>query len=488
MKRLSGWLKTASVFTALAFTSTTSATTGYFGLGYGAKSMGLAGATVSNPQDSIAAASNPAGMGLIGERVDVGLRFFSPNERNAELSTTALGASFDVEDRSRRNLYIIPNLGFTKKINDKLWWGISMYGNGGMNTTYDRNLYDETAAVVGAFFAGIPSPPAPAPIPPGPGAAAFLPEGTSTTDFGLPVTNVGTLGVDLAQALIAPTITMQVNQKHTVGASLLIGIQRFSARGLGNFQCFTKTAAADAAAGGPNAASCPMGFAVVKSDSLTNNGNDWSYGAGVRVGWIGEVHPRLTLGVAAASKVYMTEFDDYDELFAEDGDFDIPANFTLGATFKAMPKLDLSFDFQRILYEGVDSISNTGPALGPSIPPGSGPLGTDKGLGFGWEDINVYRIAADYRYSDSWTFRGGFSWNDQPISDDEVLFNILAPAVITKHATLGFTYRPNDSSEWSFAYMHAFKEEVKTSLSPFGVPAEIDMYQNSVDLSYALKF
>ncbi|MBW2208812.1 MAG: long-chain fatty acid transporter, partial [Deltaproteobacteria bacterium] len=53
MKRLSGWLKTASVLTALAFTSTASATTGYFGLGFGAKAMGLAGATVSNPQDSI---------------------------------------------------------------------------------------------------------------------------------------------------------------------------------------------------------------------------------------------------------------------------------------------------------------------------------------------------------------------------------------------------------------------------------------------------
>jgi long-chain fatty acid transport protein len=301
MKRLSGWLKTASVLSALAFTSTASATTGYFGLGFGAKAMGLAGATVSNPQDSIAASTNPAGMALVGERVDINVRFFSPAKRNAELSTTASGSSFDVKDESRRNLFIIPNLGFTSQINDKLWWGLSIYGNGGMNTSYDRNIYDEAFAVLGAAAFGIPNPSAPpalfcnptggpavVPTPPA-GCGALVPEGTTT---GTP--NTGTLGVDLAQAMFAPTLSMKLNQKHTVGASLLIGVQRFSARGLGDF----------------------AGFAIPPVTGLTNNDSDWSYGAGVRLGWIGDVHPRVTLGAAASSKVYMTEFDDYDQLFA----------------------------------------------------------------------------------------------------------------------------------------------------------------------------
>jgi len=458
MKRRSGWLKTASVLSALAFTSTASATTGYFGLGFGAKAMGLAGATVSNPQDSIAASTNPAGMALVGERVDINLRFFSPAKRNAELSTTALGATFDVKDESRRNFFMIPNLGFTKQINDQLWWGLSVYGNGGMNTSYDRNIYDEAFVVLGAAL--IPGPPTP----------GMVPEGTRT---GLP--NTGTLGVDLAQAIFAPTLSMKLNQKHTVGASLLIGVQRFSARGLGNFTA----------------------FAIPPVTGLTNNDSDWSYGAGVRLGWIGDVHPRVTLGAAASSKVYMTEFDDYDQLFAEKGDFDIPALASASITFKATPKINLSFDVERIFYEGVDSISNDGPIptpafpggpLIPGLPPGGGPLGTSNGLGFGWEDINVYRLALDYRHNDQWTFRGGLALNDQPIPDDQVLFNILAPAVIEKHATLGFTYRPNKTSEWNFAYMHAFKETVSSDLTAFGIPGKIDMYQNSVDVGYAMKF
>ena len=491
MNKTTGWLKAASIISALAVTTTASATTGYFSLGYGAKSMGMAGAIVSNPQDAMAASVNPAGMGMVGERVDAGIAFFSPGDRSAKLETSALGATFDVEDKSRRNLFFVPSLGYTSRINDRLTWGISMYGNGGMNTTYDRNIYDETAAVVGAYAQGIPSPPAPAPVPPGPAAAAFVPEGTSVKDFGVPLTDVDTLGVDLAQGIIAPTLSFKVHEKHTLGASLLIGIQRFSAYGLGNFQCFTQTGQS-VPAGAASCAATGGAYSATPSDGLTNNGHDWAYGAGVRVGWIGELHPKLSLGAAVASKVYMTEFDDYDELFAEDGKFDIPANFTVGLTFKPTTDLSLSFDFQRIYYEGVKSISNSGPVfvpgVGPGIPPGGGLLGTDDGLGFGWENINVYRLAADYRYNNEWNFRAGYSYNDQPIPDDQVLFNILAPATPTQHATVGFTYRPNHNSEWNFAYMHAFEEKVSSSQTAFGVPGEIKMFQNLFDLSYSYKF
>lgn len=486
---------TRGLFRAVAFVggmacaSAASATAGYFMLGYGAKSMGMAGAVVSNPQDSIAVATNPAGMALVGERVDAGLRFFSP-VRSAEIGTSAYGASFDVDEKSRRNLFLIPNLGITRKLNDRLTWGFTVYGNGGLNTTYDRNLFDETFVVFGAFGQG------------GPGAAATVPEGMTTPVALAPNPandNVGTLGVDLAQSIQALSLAFRANEQHTFGAALLIGVQRFSARGLGNFQCFTESVATNPA----NAACQTTGVAAVPSSNLTNNNSDWAYGAGVRVGWIGEITPTLTLGASAASKIYMTEFDNYRELFAEQGDFDVPANFTLGATFKATPKLNLSFDFQRILYEGVNSISNAGPiasVAGPFPPSGPPPsattewLGKDNGMGFGWKDTDIYRIGAEYRYNSDWTLRAGFAYNDQTIPDDQVLFNILAPAVIRKHATVGFTYNPTANSEWSFAYMHAFLETTRTAASPFSitgvvnVPAEISMYQNSVDISYSLKF
>jgi len=483
MNKVPVWFRTAAAISGLVAVSTASATTGYFALGYGAKAMGLAGAVVSNPQDSATIAVNPAGITAIGERADVGLRFFNPY-REAELETSAFSCpgcapiGYDVDDKSRRNQFLIPNFGFNLKLSDNLWFGFNNYGNGGLNSTYDRNLYNEAAAafaVATGQVTGTPTSP---------------PEGTA-----LPFPDTGTLGVDLQQGILAPTLAMKVKEKHSIGVSLLIGVSRFSARGLGNFQCFTKTAATnpDNIASG---ACAPGGFqsltpGFVSSDGLTNNGADWSYGAGARVGWMGEVHPRLTLGASYSSKIYMSEFDDYDELFAEDGDFDVPANFTLGATFKATPKLKVSFDFQQIQYEDVSSISNAGPVptpAGPGLPPGGGLLGTDNGLGFGWEDINIYRLAAEYAYDSQWIFRAGYSWNDQPIPDDQVLFNILAPATIEQHMTLGFSFVPDKQSEWNFAYMHAFEEEVKSSQTAFGVPGSIKMHQDSFDVSYSYKF
>ena len=112
----------------------------------------------------------------------------------------------------------------------------------------------------------------------------------------------------------------------------------------------------------------------------------------------------------------------------------------------------------------------------------------DNGLGFGWEDVDVYRLAVEYARDSRWTYRAGVAYNTQPIDQSQVLFNILAPATVQKHATVGFTFSPDKASEWNFAYMHAFEEEVDTPVSAFGLPASIQMHQNSVDLSYSKRF
>lgn len=91
-----------------------------------------------------------------------------------------------------------------------------------MNTDYNRNLYDETAATFGALF----TPGAP---PPTPGATTGLPD-------------TGRLGVDYGLAVIAPAIAFKFHPKHSIGVSALIGVQYFRAEGLGNFQCLTGSA------------------------------------------------------------------------------------------------------------------------------------------------------------------------------------------------------------------------------------------------------
>ena len=54
------------------------ATDGYFSTGYGVKQQGQGGAGIAFPQDSLAAATNPAGMVFVGDRFDLGLTWFRP--------------------------------------------------------------------------------------------------------------------------------------------------------------------------------------------------------------------------------------------------------------------------------------------------------------------------------------------------------------------------------------------------------------------------
>ena len=50
------------------------------------------------------------------------------------------------------------------------------------------------------------------------------------------------------------------------------------------------------------------------------------YVGGVRVGWLGSLaQDRLNLGISYQSKLYMTDLDAYEGLFAGGGEFDVPA-------------------------------------------------------------------------------------------------------------------------------------------------------------------
>ena len=70
------------------------------------------------------------------------------------------------------------------------------------------------------------------------------------------------------------------------------------------------------------------------------------------------------------------------------------------------------------------------------------------------------------------------------------LMNMLAPATVKHHATIGASYRPNKNMEWSFNYMHAFEETISgptayTNRPPGENNARISMYINSFGVSFA---
>jgi long-chain fatty acid transport protein len=397
---------------ALLATANSHATDGYFAHGYGVKSQGMGGVGIALPQDALAAASNPAGMGLIGDRADFGVTWFRPI-RESELIGTVADGTYKGNDTKN---FLIPEFGYNRQINPELTLGVSVYGNGGMNTDYKN---------------GIPL-------------------------FG----SVGRAGIDLIQLFVAPTATWKITPANTIGLSVNLAYQRFEAKGL---QGFVGSSASSA--------------------NLTNNGHDNSYGAGVHVGWIGQLNDAVSLGATYQSKTYMSKFDKYSGLFAQQGDFDIPSSYGLGISVKANPRLTLAADVQRINYSKVNSVGNSIANLTPS-----NLLGSENGAGFGWKDVTAVKLGTSYAYNDALTVRAGYNHSTQPIRNTETFFNILAPGVVQDHVTLGATWVLENKSEISLAYMHAFENSVKGNNSiQSGGNANLKMYEDSLGISYGWK-
>jgi long-chain fatty acid transport protein len=312
------------------------------------------------------------------------------------------------------SLFYIPELGYNHMLGDRMSLGISMYGNGGMNTSY------------------------------------FKP---------IPLLGTSRPGVDLEQLFIAPTFAAKLNQRNAIGVSLNIAYQRFRADGLENF--------------------ASPAFSIDPTH-VTDRGYDSSEGVGVRVGWIGEVNSRISLGATYQTKTWMGKFNQYRGLFAERGGFDIPANFAGGVAVKANSKTTVALDLERVLYGQVRSIANSDSnrAL----------LGSNNGPGFGWHDITAPKVGIEYHLRPSLTLRGGYNHSGVPFGDTQTFFNILAPGVVQSHVTAGASWGLRGGKEITLAYFHAFERTVNgtSSIPPTagGGNANLRMFEDSVGVSF----
>ena len=422
------------------------ATNGYMSHGYGITSKGMAGSGSALPQDTLSVYNNPAGLVRLGRRYDAELELFSPQREyraNNDFAAPPAPSVPPGTEESENDYFLIPGFGISLPLDERSTLGIALAGQGGMNTEYDK-----------ATFANFAAPPG---SPQNPTGAFTATEPT---------------GVDLAQLSLGLTYARELGgvaglgiTRQSIGITPILAAQRFKARGLQPFRALS-----------------------VSPDKVTNNGYDYSWGAGVRAGWLGSLlDDRLNVGISYQSKLWMTDLDDYEGLFAKGGEFDIPAVFNFGLAFLLTPELTLVADFKRIFYDDIDALSNPNDvSFGQLIANPDKRLGGDDGLGFGWEDINVYSIGLQYRASDKLTLRAGFSDADEPWKDVNTLFNVLAPATVEKHASLGATYRLDKRSRVSFAYTHAFENTIQgTSQLTGPQTGHVRMQQDMLQISYS---
>jgi long-chain fatty acid transport protein len=178
-------------FASVVFSTNVYATNGYFAHGFGTNDQALAGAGVALPQDALDAAVNPANMAFLGTRYDLGIAFFNPNrEYTVTGNPSGFPGTFPLAPgtvKSDSKWFVIPSFGANWMLNPDSSVGISIFGNGGMNTDYPTKTFGGDAP---------------------------------------------TTGVDLSQLFIAPTYARKLAPKHAIGITPIIAYQKFEAKGL----------------------------------------------------------------------------------------------------------------------------------------------------------------------------------------------------------------------------------------------------------------
>lgn len=396
------------------------ATDGYFQTGYGQKVVAMGGASDGLVTGAMGGADNPASIAFSGESFSIGGSFFVPHRSAARFGNTyGLNGSATSKDDN----FVIPTLGFNAPINQRLSFGITVYGNGGLNTDY-------------------------------PGSVLQCPTPTGQIVPGNLLCGPGHLGVNLEQLIVAPTIAYKVTPDFAVAVSPQIVYQMFSAEGL---QPFTSVS--------------------IHPNSVTNRGGDGALGIGVKVGFFWQMTPQFSVGGTYAPQADMERFKKYAGLFAGNGGFNVPANVSIGFGYHATPALTFAADFQRIFYAGIPSIGN------PST--NQAPFGAPNGPGFGWRDINVYKFGVADKIDSRFTLRAGFNHADNPITATNVTFNILVPGVIENQISAGLTYHLSPQIGITISYLHAFNNTVTGPTSPLlpgGGTDRIALEENAVGI------
>ena len=453
------------------------ATNGYFTHGVGTQSKGMAGAGVGSNADmgAIMSASNPALGVFVSDRWEAGLSIFSPM-RSYVASDSQLNGNFidlggcdpinnpgaclpshtiaEGEIDSGSEWFPIPFIAKNWSLQNDGNITAAFYGRGGMNTDWDDANSSATSYLCGANPDGSPA------SGPGPYCA-------------------GKAGVDLSQAFIALNYSAMAGDNFAWGIGPVFAVQMFEANGVQTFQVITKTLATTGDFGQVN--------------SLSNNGHDISYGWGFAGGiWWG-LTDTFSLGLAYQSEMSMGEFDDYTDLFAEAGGFDIPSSIKGGLSWVASDALRVNFDVEHTTFSVIKSIAN--PMLNmfgcPLLPLGGADiescLGGGAGAGFGWEDMTTYKLGFEWASSENNVWRFGYSYGEQPIQAADVLFNILAPGVMEQHITFGLTHKRPRGGEWNFSFMYAPENSV-TGPSFFDPTQTIELKMSQLEFEVSYRF
>ncbi len=418
------------VVSAVLFLSTTAfATNGYQLIGVGSYQKSLGGAVTALPGSNMTAVTNPAGMIRIGRRADFSMEAFMP-DRYADFS--AFGGS---RADSSSELYGIPSIGWNGPVGsrDDMVFGGGMYGTSGMGVDYGPTLMQPAMA--------------------GTSPAVYW-DGYSSIAFWQ----------------MAPSLAWQVAEKLSLGAAINIDFQQVS---------FQQRMMADTDGNS-------QGDLVVNNFDLGRVAS--SFGFGIGLGFIYDFNDMISLGAAYRSKQFFTNLE--YQLAAGDINFGTPlpaGTYELDLDFPQQAAVGIAVHANQAFTVAADvkwiNWSDTMDILAVS-----GPGGIQVPMDPGWNDQIVFALGLAYRVNDRFNLRAGFNYGKSPIDEDSAANNLILPAIVETHYTVGADYKFDQHWDIGFHYMYVPEKSVTAGPLTRAPGVEIALSEQSVGVNLGYRF
>ncbi len=358
------------------------------------ESMG--GAATACPLDAIGAIRyNPASIsGLAGNEMSFGMTLILPDSELGSGIGPISGWS-----SSEPGVIPVPTMAFVRQVEDSPWsWGLGMFGIGGSAVNYPSARVTQNPILS-------PQPP-----------------------YGV---GLGRLSANVELCQIAPVASYEINENLSVGfgPTITMGKLYCSPLFLGPLYGSTAGASETYSSGVGTRYMWGGGF---QAGAYYTTEVGWHYGASITSPqWLEKVR-------------YKTEDDrGYPETvtFA----FDLPMTASLGASYSGFEKWVFAADARYIDYANTTGFKESGYNADGSV----------KGLG--WESVWALCLGVQRQLGDRVFVRGGYQVNSNPVTAENVIYNVASPLIVKHSVHCGLSYIFADNWMASLAYIHCFE-------------------------------
>lgn len=231
----------------------------------------------------------------------------------------------------------------------------------------------------------------------------------------------------LQRTVVTPSVTGDWGEHGSVRLTGVLAYQRFASLGLG-----VGTTAGD-------------NWALVPAWR-----RDTSYGAGARVDAGNALGERLSWNIGYQSRIGMAAFSNYRGVFADPGEFDIPASATASMRLALTPEFGVDVGVQRVMYSAIT------PFASASLPTRFlALLGDGASPVFAWRDLDVYSVGWSLRDDAIGTLQMRYTTRQQPVPTSKLLERALAPATANDMISLGWSRSIGAYSDFGFSANYA---------------------------------